>query len=431
MPRKLTPQFIRSMEPPASGNRIEWDTDEKGLGIRITAAGHRAFVLRYVADGRERRLTLGEFPALGLTAAREMARERKGEVIKGADPLAEKAAARNVPTLGSTIAEYLAGREAGTIGKRLRPKSLVEMRRYLELHWQPLHAMRLAEVSRRDIKDRLDKLQAGSGTVAANRARAALLLMLNWAVSEERIAANPVALTKPYDERRRGPDGEAIDDARHLSNDEIELLWRATERPGDYGAIIRLLLLTGQRREEVAGMRWSELDLDRALWSLPKERTKNGLRHDVPLSDAALIILHGVQRRPSRDLLFGEGKGGFSGWSQAKDRLDARIAAARARAAGIEAPDAAALTAHALAPWRLHDLRRTVVTGMAEIGVQPHVIEAVVNHVSGHKAGVAGVYNRATYAAEKRVALQRWTEHVMSIVAGEPAKVVPLRQRSA
>src|SRR5690242_6367532 len=109
MPRSLTPQFIKAMEPPAIGNRVEWDTQERGLGIRITAAGHRAFVMRYVAQGRERRLTLGEHPALTLTAAREMARERKGQVIKGADPLAQKRARKDALTLGRAVEMYLAG----------------------------------------------------------------------------------------------------------------------------------------------------------------------------------------------------------------------------------------------------------------------------------------------------------------------------------
>ncbi|MGI9509639.1 MAG: site-specific integrase, partial [Geminicoccaceae bacterium] len=154
-------------------------------------------------------------------------------------------------------------------------------------------------------------------------------------------------------------------------------------------------LLTGQRREEVAGMCWKELDLERGLWSLTADRTKNGQAHDVPLSDMALGILKGLRERGGRELIFGEGKGAFSGWSQAKMRLDRR--------SGVSG-------------WRVHDFRRTVVTGMAELGVQPHIIEAAVNHLSGHRAGVAGIYYRATYATEKTNAMNRWAHHVGTVV---------------
>jgi integrase len=142
-------------------------------------------------------------------------------------------------------------------------------------------------------------------------------------------------------------------------------------------------------------MCWQELDFDQAIWSLPADRTKNGQAHDVPLSRDVLSILQQRERRGDRQLLFGEGKGSYSGWSQAKARLDRR--------SGVVG-------------WRIHDIRRTVVTGMAELGVQPHIIEATVNHLSGHKAGVAGIYNRATYATEKRDAMRLWADHVAAIV---------------
>ena len=146
-------------------------------------------------------------------------------------------------------------------------------------------------------------------------------------------------------------------------------------------------------------MRWSEIDLDAEVFTMSAERTKNKRSHSVPLSMQALDILRTTPMRANRDLLFGEGKGSFSGWSRSKQRLDQR--------SGV-------------GDWTLHDLRRSAVTGMAELGCQPHVIEAVVNHVSGHKAGVAGIYNRATYAAEKRVALQMWADHHLSVVEANP-----------
>src|SRR3954447_9253114 len=173
-------------------------------------------------------------------------------------------------------------------------------------------------------------------------------------------------------------------------------------------------------------MRWEELDLGRALWSLPGSRTKNWTPHDIPLAAPAADLLRGVRRRDGRDLVFGGRGGPFSGWTESKRRLDRRLHAARCETA--EAAGAGPARVGAMPPWVLHDLRRTLVTGMAEIGVQPHVIEAVVNHVSGHKAGVAGVYNRATYSAEKRQALERWAEHVLALVAGDEASAAPVRR---
>lgn len=143
-------------------------------------------------------------------------------------------------------------------------------------------------------------------------------------------------------------------------------------------------------------MKWSEVDLGQALWIIPRERTKNGLKHEVPLSNAALHILQSIPRREGREFVFGEGQGGFSGWSKSKIRLDSRVAKIGA----------------VLRPWRLHDIRRTTATRLGELGTLPHVIEAILNHISGHKAGVAGIYNRATYAREKREALDLWSKYI-------------------
>src|SRR4051794_35249228 len=162
-----------------------------------------------------------------------------------------------------------------------------------------------------------------------------------------------------------------------------------------------------------------EINRGKAVWNLPPARTKNGLPHDVPLSDAALAIIDAIPERAGRDLLFGDRDGPFQGWSKAKAALDARVIAAREEKAGKGKGK--------LAPWRLHDIRRTVATRMAELGVLPHAVEAVLNHISGHKAGVAGIYNRAIYSAEKRQALDRWAEHVTALVEGRASNVVALR----
>jgi integrase len=178
----------------------------------------------------------------------------------------------------------------------------------------------------------------------------------------------------------------------------------------DYGRIIRLLLLTGCRRDEIGGLRWSEVDLKARTIKLPGVRTKNGRPHVIPLSEPAMAILGGLIHRANRDLIFGLGAGGFSGWSKSKAQFD--------KAAKLKEA------------WTLHDLRRTAATRMADIGVQPHVIEALLNHISGHKAGVAGTYNLSTYAAEKKAALDLWASHLQVAVArATGANVTALRKK--
>jgi integrase len=155
----------------------------------------------------------------------------------------------------------------------------------------------------------------------------------------------------------------------------------------------------------------------------PPARTKNNREHEVPMSDAVREILESRGQKDGRDLVFGEGKGPFAGWSNAKDALDARLLIARKEVLREKAKG--------LPDWRLHDIRRTVATSMGDLGVHPHIIEAVLNHVSGHKAGVAGIYNRATYAAEKAAALRLWADHLRTIIDGGARKVLPLRSRIA
>jgi integrase len=198
-----------------------------------------------------------------------------------------------------------------------------------------------------------------------------------------------------------------------LTDAELAAVWIAAPNT-PFGRIVRLLTLTGQRRDEIGSLQWPEIESPetqgKALIALPGERTKNGRPHEVPLSTAALDVLSTQPRIAGRAFVFGEGAGGFAGWSRAKGVLD--------KASGVS-------------DWTLHDLRRTAATRMADLGVQPHVIEAILNHVSGHKAGVAGIYNRSTYANEKRAALDRWATHVRMLVAqAEGANVTRLRTRA-
>jgi integrase len=290
-------------------------------------------------------------------------------------------------TLGSVADRYL--KECAS--RQLRPRSYEEVERHLTRHWAPLHELPLEKVRRSNIAARLGQIASENGPFAANRSRASLSALFAWAMGEGLIEQNPVIGTnKATEEVKRD----------HVVRDEeLAAIWRAC-RDDEYGRIVRLLILTAQRREEVGAMRWAEIDEANASWTIPRERSKNGQPHEVPLSPPALLILREVPRRDGRALVFGSGDGGYSGWSKAKAALDQRIAASGAK----------------VRPWRLHDLRRTAATRMAELGTMPHVVEAILNHLSGHKAGVAGVYNRAAYRQEKRDALERWAIHVASLL---------------
>jgi integrase len=374
--------------PHGKSEVIVFDEGLPGFGLRVRSGGKRTWVIQYRVGKGQRRVTLGTTSTLNADDARKRARKALSKVHLGHDPQLEKGEARAqaATTLASIAERYLEERAA----KRLKPKTLSEVTRALRGHWKSLHRLPLTKITRANVAGELGRITKEHGPVAANRSRAYLSTLFVWAIGEGLADANPVIGTnKATDEIARD---------RVLNDDELRLVWLHAGN-GDYGMIVRLLMLLGQRREEVAAMRWSELDLDKRLWRLGSERTKNALPHDVPLPDAAVDLLTSQKKRPGRDLVFGEGTGPFQGWSKAKSALDKRL-----HAAGMTSP------------WRLHDLRRTVATRMADLGVQPHVIEAVLNHISGHKAGVAGIYNRSTYAAEKSAALTLWSDHVITLV---------------
>jgi len=241
--------------------------------------------------------------------------------------------------------------------------------------------------------------------VTANRLRASLSKFFAWGIGEGLIDSNPVSGTNRNEEMTRD---------RVLSPQELRAIWLALP-DNDYGSVVKLLMLTGQRASEIADLRWPELIGDEIR--LPGDRTKNHRAHTVPLTKTAQKILAVVPQRTKpngtpRELVFGSGEGGFSGWSKAKDQLDQRIAE---------------MTGESIVPFRIHDLRRSFATHAAEIGIQPHVIEAVLNHISGSKAGVAGIYNRALYEPEKRAAMDRWADQLLAWVEGRETNVTPLR----
>ena len=393
---KLTDLSISRLKP-TKADAVYYDDDLPGFGLRIREGGSRNYVVRYRLGGFERRYTIGSASVLSLDEARKKARRALVAIDEGKDPTADKANKRAAASLllSSVANDYL---EAIT----LKPRSRVECTRHLTKAWKPLHGLAVGAVSRSTVAARLREIAKDSGPVAANRARATLSAMYAWAIGEGLCETNPVDGTDKADE------GKSRD--RVLSDAELAAIWNASTDT-DYGRIVKLLMLTAQRRDEIASLRWTEIEgeTDPAMIALPAERTKNSRAHDVPLSAAAMDVLASVVVRNGRDLMFGEGEGGYSGWSRSKERLDEKLG-------------------KAVKPWTLHDLRRTAATRMADIGVQPHVIEAVLNHVSGHKGGVAGIYNRSIYAAEKRAALDLWASHVMVAVAqAKGANVTRLR----
>ncbi|KAB0680151.1 tyrosine-type recombinase/integrase [Aureimonas leprariae] len=394
------PSVARLALPDGKSDHIVFDDGLPGFGIRLRAGGKKVWIAQYRVGSKQRRLTIGSADRLSLDAARNEAKAILAKVQLGADPQTEKLNKRNetAALLGDIADDYV----EGPAKRRLRPNSYASLLVHLNKHWKPLRVRPLNGIQRADVAMRLNEIAKESGPFAANRARACLSSLFAWAISEGIAEANPVNGTRKATEE--------VSRDRVLSDDELALVWRHAG-DGDYGRIVRLLILTGQRREEVGGMMRAELHTMKLLWSLPRERTKNGLPHDVPLSMAASDIIAVVPKRADRDFVFGSRDGPFSGWSKSKSALDARIVAELEKSA-----EAAAAKAKPMPPWRLHDIRRTVATRLGDLGVLPHVVEAVLNHVSGHRAGVAGIYNRATYAAEKRAALDAWSAHLGRVV---------------
>jgi len=251
--------------------------------------------------------------------------------------------------------------------------------------FSPLYNKCLDEVKRSDIVKVLDDIIASGAPFRANRALAAIKKLFAWSLDRGLIEMNLIAgIRPPTKERSRD---------RVLSDAEITRLWSASEELGyPFGPLLQLLLLTAQRRGEVAEMRWSHVDFERRIWTIPSEAAKNGRAHEVPLSDMALEVIHGLPRFVRSDFVFTTtGRSPISGFGRMKRNLDGIM--------GVTG-------------WRLHDLRRTAASGMARLSTAPHVIEKVLNHISGTISGIAAVYNTFGYERQKRAALESWARHV-------------------
>jgi integrase len=388
---KFTQANVNAYRAPAGvQEHTVHDEGLPGFGLRVQAGGSKVYVVRYRLGAKQGRVSLGNAEKVTLEAAKKAARRLFEQVANKIDPAkarakAVAATAYNIPAMVEDFCSYLE--------RKNRAKSWVKFNRFaLSVHWKPLHKYSLADIDRGDVAKRLVWLSENSGKTSSDQCRSVLQKFFNWAIAEGVPTSNPVVGTnKNGGEKRK----------RLLTPAELKKIWNGVE-DDDYGKIVKLLMLNGQRLSEMGDLQRKETSLSNKLISLPGERTKNKLPHDIPLSAPAIGILKSINNTGGEDFLFGSGKSetkGFRGWSKSKERLDEKIK----------------LTEH----WTHHDLRRAASTYMRqECKVLPHIVEAVLNHVSGDdKGGVAGVYNQAKYNPEKRDALDKYAKWITSIAA--------------
>jgi len=431
----LTDLYVEKLKP-TRGRRVEiFDATFPGLALRVSESGRKSWSLFYRLHGRQHRYTIGSYPQFKPAAARTKATEILNQVDHGEDPGAEKRSRRSDPlpdveTFETVLADYFSQYAA----KNMAPSTYVETKRQLERdalpHWKDMPI--------RDIKDRhvlklINDIAAAGNGVTANRTFSRLRAFFNWAISQLRLETSPAkGLIAPVKEEARD---------RALSNDEIRMFWNGCEEIGwPFGPIARLLLLTAQRRDEVSKMSWTEIDLAKGVWTIPAARAKNSRAHEVHLSAGALAVLKSLPGL-HRGLVFSvTGDDAVSGFSRAKERLDAAMLRLRRRELGLPEADEE-LRRHLDIPkrkplpveiphWTFHDLRRTAVTKMAEdLKIAPHIVDKILNHASGTIRGVAAIYNRAQYLDERRAALEAWSNWIVALTnPKKKTNVVGLRR---
>jgi integrase len=403
---RLTKDTVAALAMPAGkDDHIEWDEDLPGFGVRLRrrpdGGVSKNWMAQYRVGRQQRRPSLGDVRKVEPEAGKKAARRLFAQVELGIDPAAEQAKARAEDaavklTLKVVVDRYLVDKEDA-----VRPTTYRAAKRYFNGYWKPLHDRPLDSIRRADVAARLQGIIQQHGRTTAARARSNLSALYSWALREGLCESNPVIGTND-------PEAGIKPRERVLEDGELRAIWRVC-RDDDFGRIVRLLILTGCRREEIGGLRWSEVNLDTGIMTIPGERTKNHRTLELTLPAAALEIL--PPRRPGRDNVFGKMKP-FSAWSFATMVLKSRIIEREGKS---------------LAPWTLHDLRRTMRSGLSKLGVQPHIAELVINHV---KSGVEAIYDRHKYQREIENALARWAEHVQGVIEGRESKVIPLREAS-
>lgn len=393
---------------------VVFDDILAGYGFRLRPKTKR-WIFRYdiaSAAGRiQRKLTLGDFPAVGESKARKLATALHIRVKAGEDPAGAVAEnrARASETVGHCVGLFLEHRRSPASKRQIRRSTLVEIERHLTRNLSAIHDMRIdtePQRMRRAVADELATFSLRHPT-QGDRTLASAHQFFKWCISRGFIDINPVAAIERHTKAPRERILIAYDKkSKKYNYEELRRVWHALPE-GDFGDIVKLLILTACRREEISQLAWAEIDFEHGVIALPGSRTKNHHPRFVPLSASARAILEGRPQRDGRALVFGRGQRGFSGWSAAKQRLDA--------ASGVT-------------DFVVHDLRRTAATALADIGIAPHAIEAVLGHTSGYRPGIVGTYNKNNYEAEKTNALARWDEHLMAVLADRKSNVASLKR---
>jgi integrase len=369
-----------------------------GLRVVVQPSGFKSWAVRYVHNGRTRKLTLGPFPRIKLKDARKLGSNTLLKVHSGSDPAADKVEARRRAKTDSVGAAYEQYEKAHF--PSLKASTAKEAKRLFATRILPKWRNRpIVSITKRDVLALLDLVIAEGAPTTANRVLSALSGFFNWAVRRDIIVASPCfGVAKPTPEKSR---------ERVLTDQEIKWFWQACDKlEFPFGPLFKILLLTGARRSEVAGITREELDQVAHLWSLPGERTKNGKPHSIFIADEFDKLLDQVAT--NHEFVFGRDKPP-SGFSKAKLSIDKTMT--KLAAENFEQPPP---------PWRLHDLRRTMRTGLARIGVVTEVAERCINHISGPSfGGVAGTYNRFGYPVEMEAAFTAWSTHVAKIVGND------------
>jgi integrase len=388
---------VERLKPPVQGQIDVFDRGYPGLALRISYGGGKTFVFFYRIGGKLKRMTLGTYPAMSLAKARETWRQARQDASEGRDPSSALQRQRPSNAFQSVAEEWLRRDQ-----QKNRTHGAVE--RILNKDVLPFWGHRnIKDISRRDVLDLIDGINDRGAVYMARQVHAHLHRLFRWCVGRGILEANPLAdLPKP---------GAAVARDRVFTDAELASLWKAAETVGwPYGPIVQLLILTGARREEIGALRCSEVQ--DAKLHLAGERTKIATAHAIPLSAPAKAIIEQLPRIGDSDFVFtANGRTPVSGWSKAKRKLE--------------------LALGQLSDWRLHDIRRTTATGLQKLGVSLQVIEAVLGHVSGSRAGVVGIYQRHSFDAEKAAALEAWGAHVMALLESkQPAKSRSMRGRN-
>jgi integrase len=405
MAKALTQLAIETTRPGPARREIP-DGKERGLYLVVQPTGAMSWAFRYRIHGRPQKMTVGSYPAVGLAKARAEAARAKVSLADDDDPAAARRAARAAKSATRSRDDSVEKVFADFISLYAKPntRDWKGSQRLLQHFAEAWKGRPLAAIGKAEIHRVLDGIVARGAPVGANRAFAQLRKMFRWAVSRGLLDRSPCDGIDP-------PSAEKSRD-RVLDTEELNLVWRAAGDIGfPFGPIVRLLVLTGQRRSEVGALEWRELDLDRAIWTIPASRSKNRRQHVVPLSPEAVEIIKALPRFSGSKFVFSHGETAPSGYSRAKARIDARIKALNG--------------GESISPWILHDIRRSVASGLAGLGINLPVVEKLLNHVSGSFAGIVGVYQKYNFADEMRGALERWGRHVTAIAQ---AKVVELRR---